>query len=168
MAVLDMLREDSRLADLTWKESAAKEQPFRKMRVRLKKEIVTMGVPEVDPCTLVGTYVQPEEWNALIADPEVIVIDTRNDYEIEIGTNSALAGNGRARDLMAQPEDDPWNFWVFRINANARASGESSRTNRNINASVSANRTTEEWIFRLRAETSYRESITELLSLIHI
>jgi len=90
------------------------------------------------------------------------IIDTPLAYEIEIGTNSALAGNGRARDLMAQPEDDPWDFWVFRINANARASGESSRTNRNINASVSANRTTEEWIFRLRAETSYRESITEL------
>ncbi|MCH2143336.1 MAG: rhodanese-related sulfurtransferase [Phycisphaerales bacterium] len=86
MAVLDMLREDPRLAALTWKESSAKKQPFRKIRVRLKKEIVTMGVPGIDPCTLVGTYVKPEDWNALISDPEVIVIDTRNDYEIEIGT----------------------------------------------------------------------------------
>lgn len=86
MAVLDFLRGHPEFADLTWKESSAKTQPFRKMRVRLKKEIVTMGVPGIDPCTLVGTYVPPEEWNALITDPEVIVIDTRNDYEVDIGT----------------------------------------------------------------------------------
>lgn len=86
MAVLDFLREDSRLADLQWKESSASKQPFRKMRVRLKKEIVTMGVPDVDPTQLAGTYVSPEDWNELISDPEVIVIDTRNDYEVEIGS----------------------------------------------------------------------------------
>ena len=68
MAVLDMLREDPRFDALTWKKSSAKKQPFRKMRVRLKKEIVTMGVPGIDPCTLVGTYVKPEDWNALISD----------------------------------------------------------------------------------------------------
>ena len=86
MAVLDSLRSDPRLADLTWKESSAETQPFRKLRVRLKKEIVTMGVPGIDPAQLVGTYVKPSEWNELISDPNVIVIDTRNDYEVEIGT----------------------------------------------------------------------------------
>tara|TARA_Y100000589_G_scaffold324982_1_gene362031 strand:- start:83 stop:991 length:909 start_codon:yes stop_codon:yes gene_type:complete len=86
MAVLDFLRSDPRLSDLKWKESSAETQPFRKLRVRLKKEIVTMGVPGIDPAQLVGTYVKPSEWNELISDPNVIVIDTRNDYEVEIGT----------------------------------------------------------------------------------
>jgi UPF0176 protein len=56
------------------------------MRVRLKKEIVTSGVPEVSPSTMAGTYVKPEDWNALISDPAVVLIDTRNDYEVELGT----------------------------------------------------------------------------------
>jgi len=85
-ATLDFLREDPRLADLTWKESSARKQPFRKLRVRLKKEIVTMGVPELDPEHAAGSYVSPEDWNRLISDPDVILIDTRNDYEVEIGT----------------------------------------------------------------------------------
>ena len=86
LAVLDHLRADPRLAELQWKESQAASPPFRKLRVRLKREIVTMGVPGVDPRDLVGTYVKPEDWNDLISDPEVVVIDTRNDYEVEIGT----------------------------------------------------------------------------------
>ena len=86
MAVIDHLKEDPRLAELTWKESEAARQPFRKMRVRLKREIVTMGVEGIDPAHLTGTYVKPEDWNALISDPDVIVIDTRNDYEVEIGS----------------------------------------------------------------------------------
>ena len=86
MGVIDFLRADARLADLTWKESTAHEQPFIRMRVRLKKEIVTMGVPGVDPACLAGTYVKPQDWNKLISDPDVIVIDTRNDYEVELGT----------------------------------------------------------------------------------
>ena len=86
LAVLDHLRNDPRLAELQWKESQAASPPFRKLRVRLKREIVTMGVPGVDPRDLVGTYVKPEDWNDLISDPEVVVIDTRNDYEVEIGT----------------------------------------------------------------------------------
>jgi len=86
MTVLDFLRSDPRLGDLKWKESSSETQPFRKLRVRLKKEIVTMGVPGIDPAQLVGTYVKPSEWNELISDPNVIVIDTRNDYEVEIGT----------------------------------------------------------------------------------
>jgi len=84
--VLEFIRQDSRFADLEWKESFANKQPFRKLRVRLKKEIVTMGIPEIDPSQLVGTYVKPADWNALIRDPDVIVIDARNNYETEIGT----------------------------------------------------------------------------------
>ncbi len=86
LAVLEFLQKDPRFDGLTWKESIAKEQPFRKLRVRLKKEIVTMGVPGIDPERLVGTYIKPEDWNDLISDPDVIVVDTRNDYEVEIGT----------------------------------------------------------------------------------
>lgn len=86
MNVLGFLRSDPRFSTLTWKESAARTHPFGRMRVRLKKEIVTLGVPEADPCTLAGEYVKPKDWNALISDPDVLVIDTRNDYEVEIGT----------------------------------------------------------------------------------
>ena len=85
-AVLDHLRALPGCADLEWKESSATAEPFRKMKVRLKREIVTMGQPDVDPRARVGHYVQPKDWNALIADPDVAVIDTRNDYEVAIGT----------------------------------------------------------------------------------
>lgn len=71
---------------LVHKESWAKEPPFPRMKVRLKKEIVTMGVPGIDPNQVVGTYVKPRDWNALISDPDVVVVDTRNDYEVAIGT----------------------------------------------------------------------------------
>lgn len=71
---------------LELKYSTASEMPFLRMKVRLKSEIVTMGVPDIDPVEGVGTYVAPEDWNALIADPNTIVIDTRNDYEVGIGT----------------------------------------------------------------------------------
>ncbi|MEN0001028.1 MAG: rhodanese-related sulfurtransferase [Pseudomonadota bacterium] len=73
-------------AGLEHKESYAPAMPFYRLKVRLKKEIVTMGVPGTDPTKIVGTYVEPEDWNALIADPETILIDTRNDYEVQIGT----------------------------------------------------------------------------------
>jgi len=86
MAVLEHLARDERLADLTWRESRAEVPPFRRMRIRLKREIVTMGVPDIDPARLAGTYVKPADWNALIDDPGVIVIDTRNDYEVTLGT----------------------------------------------------------------------------------
>jgi len=85
-AILAYLRQDPRLADLEHKESWADSHPFYRMKVKLKKEIVTMGVPEVDPNLVVGTYVKPEDWNAIISDPDVIVLDTRNDYEVHIGT----------------------------------------------------------------------------------
>lgn len=88
--VLHFLRTDSifegRLADLEHKESFADEHPFYRMKVKLKKEIVTLGVAGVSPTKLVGTYVKPTDWNALISDPDVILIDTRNDYEVDIGT----------------------------------------------------------------------------------
>lgn len=85
-SVLSFLRSDPRLVDLEHKESSADSQPFDRMKVRLKKEIVTLGLPEIEPNEQVGTYVSPEEWNELISDPEVTVIDTRNDYEVTVGT----------------------------------------------------------------------------------
>ena len=85
-AVLSYLRADPRLSDLEHKESFANEPPFYRMKVRLKKEIVTMGVPGISPTHMAGTYVKPKDWNALISDPDVVLVDTRNDYEVEIGT----------------------------------------------------------------------------------
>mgnify|MGYP001026360914 FL=1 len=84
--VLAHLRADPRFAGLVSKESYADEIPFGRLKVRLKREIVTLRRPEADPSRRVGTYVKPEHWNALIADPEVVVIDTRNAYEVGIGT----------------------------------------------------------------------------------
>lgn len=86
-AILAYLRSDSRLADLIHKESWSEDEhaPFHRLRVRLKKEIVTMGQPNVNALNA-GIYVKPEDWNALISDPAVVVVDTRNDYEVGIGT----------------------------------------------------------------------------------
>jgi len=85
-SVLWFLRSDPRLTDLEHKESYTQTPPFERMKVRLKQEIVTLGLPEIDPNEQVGTYVTPQEWNDLISDPEVTVIDTRNDYEVNIGS----------------------------------------------------------------------------------
>lgn len=85
-ALLAWLRQDPRLADLSWKESYDTIEPFYRTKVKLKKEIVTMGVEGIDPRQVVGTYVKPADWNALISDPDVVLIDTRNDYEVDIGT----------------------------------------------------------------------------------
>jgi UPF0176 protein len=84
--VLAYLRSDPRLANLVHKESYDDHMPFYRMKVKLKKEIVTMGVAGIDPNDVVGTYVNPRDWNDLVNDPEVVVIDTRNDYEVGIGT----------------------------------------------------------------------------------
>lgn len=84
--LLAYLRSDERLADLEHKESLYQDKPFYRMKVKLKKEIVTMGVDGIDPRQVVGTYVRPQEWNELISDPEVLVVDTRNHYEYAIGT----------------------------------------------------------------------------------
>ncbi|MEO1397587.1 MAG: rhodanese-related sulfurtransferase [Pseudomonadota bacterium] len=80
------LRGEDTLSDLEVKESWAPTQPFLRMKVRLKKEIVTLGVDGVDPVNRTGEYVDPMDWNALINRPDVVVVDTRNDYEVEIGT----------------------------------------------------------------------------------
>ncbi|MBD1557094.1 rhodanese-related sulfurtransferase [Vibrio sp. S9_S30] len=85
-ALLTWFKQDPRLAEIVYKESFDKVQPFNRTKVKLKKEIVTLGVEGIDPRHVVGTYVKPQDWNDLIADPEVFVVDTRNDYEIEIGT----------------------------------------------------------------------------------
>ncbi|QDT12456.1 rhodanese-related sulfurtransferase [Planctomycetes bacterium K23_9] len=84
--LLAHLRRDHRLRELEVKESYCAEMPFKRTRVRLKKEIVTMGVQDIDPNRSVGTYVDPQQWNELISDPDVTLIDTRNDYEVAIGT----------------------------------------------------------------------------------
>ena len=84
--LLTWLNADERIKPISHKESLDATQPFHRTKVKLKKEIVTMGVAGIDPRKTAGTYVQAKDWNALISDPEVTVIDTRNDYEIEIGT----------------------------------------------------------------------------------
>ncbi len=84
--VLNFLKKDPRLVDLSHKESFDEAMPFYRMKVKLKREIVTMGVEGIDPRQVVGTYVAPKDWNALIADPDVVVVDTRNDYEYELGS----------------------------------------------------------------------------------
>ena len=84
--VLAELRRDPRLAALKHKESWADTPPFLRLKVRLKKEIVTLGVPGVDPTARVGTYVKPADWNDLISQPDVLLIDTRNTYETKMGT----------------------------------------------------------------------------------
>ncbi|QNQ07974.1 oxygen-dependent tRNA uridine(34) hydroxylase TrhO [Sphingomonas alpina] len=85
-AVLAHVRTLPGCADLEVKDSHAEAMPFHRMKVRLKREIVTMGEPDIDPLTDVGHYVKPAEWNALIDRPDTIVIDTRNDYEVAIGS----------------------------------------------------------------------------------
>lgn len=85
-ALVAFLTADERFAGLSYKESFYQDKPFYRMKVKLKKEIVTMGVEGIDPQKIVGTYVKPQDWNALISDPDVVLIDTRNDYEFNIGT----------------------------------------------------------------------------------
>lgn len=85
-AVLHDLRQDPRLADLTAKESQTESTVFDRLKVKLKKEIVTLGIPQVNPNQAVGTYVKPHDWNQVISDPDVTVIDVRNEFEVSIGT----------------------------------------------------------------------------------
>ncbi len=85
-ALLAWLKEDDRFAGIDHKESYCEAHPFYRTKVKLKREIVTLGVPGIDPNQRVGTYVEPQDWNAIISDPEVLVVDTRNDYEVEIGS----------------------------------------------------------------------------------
>ncbi|MGB0467499.1 MAG: rhodanese-related sulfurtransferase [Pontibacterium sp.] len=85
-SLLLWLQQDPRLQDIVYKESFEQAMPFHRTKVKLKKEIVTMGVEGIDPKKVVGTYVKPADWNALISDPDVVLVDTRNDYEVQIGT----------------------------------------------------------------------------------
>ena len=107
--VLSFLRTDPRMNNLVHKESVADDPPFYRMKVRLKKEIVTMGQPNVKPTELTGEYVKPENWNALISDPDVLVIDTRNEYEVALGTfeNSRNPRTTAFRDLPEKLNSDP-------------------------------------------------------------
>ena len=98
-AMLAHIRALPGCADLEWKESTASEQPFARMKVKLKKEIVTMGQPDLDPLAGVGTYVAPDDWNTLISNPETILIDTRNDYEVQIGTFKGAIDPETAQDI---------------------------------------------------------------------
>ena len=85
-ALMKWLAAVPEFTGLDVKYSFASEMPFHRMKVRLKREIVTMGVEDIDPTASAGTYVEPTDWNALIADPDTVVIDTRNDYEVRLGT----------------------------------------------------------------------------------
>ena len=102
--------------ELDVKYSHAREMPFYRMKVRLKKEIVTLGVDGIDPKREVGTYVQPEDWNALISDPDTVLIDTRNDYEVAIGTFEG-AVDPRTKSFSEFPE------W-FRAHRDTLAAGK--------------------------------------------
>jgi len=84
-ALYSWFENDQRLVGVRYKESFDETVPFYRTKVKLKKEIVTMGVETTDPNKIVGTYVKPSEWNALISDPDVLLVDTRNDYEVNIG-----------------------------------------------------------------------------------
>jgi len=100
--VLAHIRTLPGCADIDIKESRAPAMPFRRMKVRRKREIVTMGKPDVDPLAT-GHYVTPQDWNALIDDPDTVVIDTRNDYEVAVGSFAGAIDPGTAtfRDFPA-------------------------------------------------------------------
>jgi UPF0176 protein len=97
------LRQDPRFAGLETKESPSKEHPFNRLKVRLKREMVTLGVPGANPDRAVGIYVEPEDWNALIGSPDVILVDTRNAYEFKIGTFKG-ALNPKTRSFRQFPD----------------------------------------------------------------
>jgi len=103
MSFLEWLRSDQRFTEIDIKFSHSAFKPFRRMKVRLKNEIVTMGVEGTDPTKIVGTYIEPEAWNDLIADPEVILIDTRNDYEVGVGKFKG-AINPKTKDFREFPQ----------------------------------------------------------------
>ena len=82
---LSWLAGQAGFSDIEYKQSETDRMPFKRTRVKLKKEIVTMGVEDIDPAIMAGTYIAPEDWNALLEDPQMLVVDTRNEYEIEVG-----------------------------------------------------------------------------------
>jgi UPF0176 protein len=116
-AVLAHIRAWSGFAGLDWKASTAETPPFARMKVRLKSEIVTMGQPDVDPTASVGHYVTAQDWNELISAPDVAVIDTRNDYEVQIGTFKGAVDPDTTtfRDFPAWWEENAHRFHNKRI-----------------------------------------------------
>ncbi|MEG4814042.1 oxygen-dependent tRNA uridine(34) hydroxylase TrhO [Microcoleus sp. K5-D4] len=109
-AVLAFLRSDPRFADLVHKESFSEKAPFYRLKIRLKREIVTMGVPDINPRLMAGKYVKPEEWNKLLDDPDVVVVDVRNDFEVSMGTFEG-AINPKTKSFSELPE------WALRETA---------------------------------------------------
>jgi UPF0176 protein len=106
-ALLELLQQsDSGLASLEVKRHGTENQAFHRLKVRIKREIVTIGRPEVDPKAAVGAYVAPQNWNALISDPDTLVIDTRNAYEVAVGSFDGALDPGTAsfRDFPAWVE----------------------------------------------------------------
>ena len=93
-AFLGELRADPRFADLVTKDALAGRHPFQRLKVKVKREIIALGAPEADPTQRVGAYVEPADWNALIARPDVLVIDTRNAYEVAEGTFAGAVDPG--------------------------------------------------------------------------
>ena len=85
-SIIAYIHSDPCLADLEYKQSYSDTPPFKRLKVKLKKEIVSLGVNGVDPNHQVGTYVNPQDWNALLSDPDIVVIDTRNKFEVDIGS----------------------------------------------------------------------------------
>jgi len=110
--LLNWIRSDARLALIDAKFSFDEQMPFYRSRVKLKKEIVTMGVENIDPTNSAGTYVQPEDWNTLISDPDVVLVDTRNDYESAIGTfkNSIIPNTTSFREFPEYTANHLSNF----------------------------------------------------------
>ncbi|MBS0232678.1 MAG: rhodanese-related sulfurtransferase [Proteobacteria bacterium] len=102
-ALLATITADARFTDLAAKFSKAAAHPFQRLKVKVKREIVTFGIPEAEPALATGELVEPEDWNALITDPDVIVIDTRNDYEFAVGTFEG-ACNPRTRAFNEFPD----------------------------------------------------------------
>ncbi|MEG4967141.1 rhodanese-related sulfurtransferase [Microcoleus sp. B6-A1] len=109
-AVLAFLRSDPRFADLVHKESFSEKAPFYRLKIRLKREIVTMGIPDINPRLMAGKYVKPDEWNKLLDDPDVVVVDVRNDFEVSMGTFEG-AINPKTKSFSELPE------WVRRETA---------------------------------------------------
>jgi len=101
-ALLDFIRADTRFSGLAWKESYADFQPFERMKVRLKSEIVRLGIVNLEPKNFAGTYIKPKDWDEFMAKPGVKIIDTRNDYEVKIG-HFAGAINPKTRNFRDFP-----------------------------------------------------------------
>ncbi len=100
---LAFLHSHPAIGDFPHQESQGHEAPFERLKVKLKQEIVTLGMPEVNPHHQVGTYIEPQDWNRIIADPEVLLVDARNDFEVELGTFKG-AVNPHTRAFRELPE----------------------------------------------------------------